>query len=59
MCIKNGPPTKGHPAILTQLSEALELTWASIRMERFRPLVEPMHGRIQAVLRAKGGATQY
>ena len=30
MCIKNGPPPNGHPANLTQLWEALELTWASV-----------------------------
>ena len=42
VCIKNGPPPKGHPANLTQLWEALESTWASIPVERFRPLVESM-----------------
>jgi hypothetical protein len=42
MCIKNGPPSKGHPANLTQLWEALESTWASIPVECFRPLVESM-----------------
>ena len=26
VCIKNGPPPKGHPANLTQLWEALEST---------------------------------
>jgi hypothetical protein len=35
VCIKNGPPPKGHPANLTQLWEALESTWASIPVERF------------------------
>jgi hypothetical protein len=30
MCIKNGPPRKGHSANLTQLWEALESRWASI-----------------------------
>jgi hypothetical protein len=44
---------------LTQLWEALESTWASIPVERFRHLVESMPRRIEAVLRAKGGATQY
>ena len=34
--IKNCPPPKGHPANLTQLWEALESTWASIPVERFR-----------------------
>jgi hypothetical protein len=40
VCIKNGPPPKGHPANLTQLLEALESTWSSIPVERFRHLVE-------------------
>ena len=35
VCIKNGPPPKGHPANLTQLWEALKSTWASIPVERF------------------------
>ena len=61
MCIKNSPPPKGHPDNLTQLSEALESTWASIPVESFRHLVESMTRPIEAVLRAKrgGGATQY
>ena len=42
VCIKNGPPPKGHPAYLTQLWEALESIWASIPMETFRHLVESM-----------------
>ena len=42
-----------------QLWEALESTWASIPVECFRHLVESMPQRIEAVLRAKGGATQY
>ena len=69
MCIKNGPPPKGHPANLTQLWEALESTWASIPVERFQHLVESTWAsisverfqhlvvhtrRIEAVLRAKG-----
>ena len=40
ICIKNGPPPKGHPANLTQLWEALESTRASIPVERFRLIVE-------------------
>jgi hypothetical protein len=59
VCIKNGPPPKGHPANLTQLWEALESTWASIPAEHFRHLVETMPRRIEAVLRVKGGASQY
>ena len=58
VCIKNGPPSKGHPANLTQLWEALESIWASIPVERFRDLVESMLRRIEPVLRAKGGAIQ-
>ena len=42
VCIKNGPPPKGHPANLTQLWEALESTWASIPVEYFQHLVESM-----------------
>ena len=33
VCIKNGPPPKGHPDNLTQLWEALESTWVSIPVE--------------------------
>jgi hypothetical protein len=55
VCLKNGLPPKVHPANLTQLWEALESTWASIPVERFRNLVESMPRRIEAVLRAKGG----
>ena len=42
VCIKNGPPPKGHPANLTQLWEALESELTSISVERFRHLVESM-----------------
>ena len=52
MCIKNGPPPKGHPENLTQLWEALEST-------HFCQLVESMPWQIEDVLKAKGGATQY
>jgi hypothetical protein len=44
---------------VAQLWEALESTWASIPVELFRHHVESMPRRIVAVLRAKGGATQY
>ena len=44
VCIKNGPPPKGHPANFTQLWEALESTWASIHVERFLHLVESSDG---------------
>uniref|UniRef100_A0A4W5S0W7 Voltage-dependent calcium channel type A subunit alpha-1 n=1 Tax=Hucho hucho TaxID=62062 RepID=A0A4W5S0W7_9TELE len=40
VCIKNGPPPKGHPASLTQLWEALESKCASIHVEGFQHLVE-------------------
>ena len=53
------PPPKGQIANLTQLWEALESTWTSIPVESIRHLVEFMPRRIEAVLRAKGGATQY
>jgi hypothetical protein len=42
VCIKNGPPPKGHPANLAQLWEALALTWARIPVEQFRYLLESM-----------------
>jgi hypothetical protein len=42
VCIKNGPPPKGHPANLTQLWEALESAWVSILVERFQHLLESM-----------------
>ena len=41
VCIKNGPPPKGHPDNLTQLWEALESTWASIPVEHFGPCRVP------------------
>jgi hypothetical protein len=48
-CVKN-------QANLTQLWEALESTWASITVECY----SVVHARqIEAVLIAKGGATQY
>jgi hypothetical protein len=31
LCIKNGPPPKGHPANLVQLWEPMESTWARFR----------------------------
>ena len=57
--IKNGPQHKEYPANLTQLWEGLESTCASITVEHFQHLVESMPLQIKAVLRAKGGATQY
>ena len=56
VCIKNGPPPKQQPANLTLLWEAL----ASIPVECFQHLLEPMPRQIEAVLRAKpGSASQY
>ena len=53
-CIKNGPPVN-----LTQLLDAFESTRASISVERFQNLIESMLQQTEAVLRAKGGATQF
>ena len=39
VCIKIGPPPKGHTANLTQLWETLVSTWASITVECFRYLL--------------------
>jgi hypothetical protein len=44
---------------LTQLWEELEPKWAIIPVKCFRHLVESMPWLIEAVLRAKAGATQY
>ena len=57
VCIKDGPPPKGHQANLT--TEVLESTWASIPVEHFQQLAESMPQQIEAVVRAKGGATHY
>ena len=53
VCIKNGPPLKGHPANLTKLWEALESTWASSPVERIQHLVHlvyidtfTVHGKV-------------
>uniref|UniRef100_A0A8K9VDC5 Tc3 transposase DNA binding domain-containing protein n=1 Tax=Oncorhynchus mykiss TaxID=8022 RepID=A0A8K9VDC5_ONCMY len=43
----------------SQLDTALESTWAIIPVVRFRHVVESMPQQIEAVLMAKGGATQY
>uniref|UniRef100_A0A8C7FAY9 ADAM metallopeptidase with thrombospondin type 1 motif, 3 n=1 Tax=Oncorhynchus kisutch TaxID=8019 RepID=A0A8C7FAY9_ONCKI len=59
VCIKNGPPYKGHPANLTQFWEALKSTWASIPMECFGHLVESMPQRIEAVLRLRSRLREY
>ena len=54
VCFKNGPPSKGHPANLTQPWEALKSTWDSIPVKGFQHLVEYIPRRIEAVLSAKG-----
>ena len=59
VCIKTGPQLKRHPVNLTQLWEALESTWASIPVERFFDTLQSMPRQIEAILRAKVGATQY
>ena len=53
VCIKNGPPPKGHPADVIQMWEALESIWASIPEECLRHIVESLPRQIQAVLRGK------
>ena len=54
VCIKNGPPRKGHTGNMTQLWEALASTWASFPVKRFWHIVKSMPPYIEAVLRAKG-----
>jgi len=48
-----------HPTNLHQLQDAILLIWAIISKECFQHLVESMTGIIKAVLKAKGGQTQY
>ena len=54
--IKNGPTYKGHSDNLTQLWEALE---SASLWNAFDILQSPCPDEMKAVLRAKGGATQY
>jgi len=42
-----------------QLQDAILSIWANISKECFRHLVESMPRRIKAVLKTKGGQTQY
>ncbi len=44
---------------LQQLRDAIMSVWAKIYEECFQRLVEYMPRRIKAVLKAKGGPTQY
>jgi len=48
-----------HPTNLHQLQDAIPSIWANISQERFQHLVESMPHRIKAVLKEKGGQTQY
>jgi len=48
-----------HPTNLHQLQDAIQSIWANISKECFQHLVESMPHRIKAVLKAKGGQTQY
>jgi len=48
-----------HPTNLHQLQDAILSIWANIFKECFQHLVESMPCRIKAVLKAKGGQTQY
>ena len=54
VCIKNGPPPKGHPANLTPMLLTVLSTWASILWNTFDTFVESMLRQITAVLRAEG-----
>jgi hypothetical protein len=55
VCINNGPLHKWHKANLTPMCP----TVVNIPVERFWHIVESLPRQIEAVLRAKGGATQY
>jgi len=48
-----------HPTNLHQLNDAILSIWANISKECFHHLVESMPHRINAVLKAKGGQTQF
>jgi len=48
-----------HPTNLHQLQDAILSIWANISKECFQHLVKSMPRRIKAVLKAKGGQTQY
>jgi hypothetical protein len=47
------------PTLLTALATALQEEWAAIPPETFRHLVESLPGRVQAVIKPKGGPTWY
>jgi hypothetical protein len=44
---------------LTALVTALQEEWTAIPPETFRHLAESLPGRVQAVIKTKGGPTQY
>ncbi len=48
-----------QPTNLQQLRDAVMLIWTKISEDCFQHLVESMPRRIKAVLKAKGGPTQY
>jgi len=48
-----------HPTNFHQLQDASLSIWANISKECFQHLVESMPRRFKAVLKAKGGQTQY
>jgi len=48
-----------HPTNLNQLQDAVLSIWANISKECFQHLVESMPRRIKALLKVKGGQTQY
>jgi len=48
-----------HPTNLYQLQYILLSIWANISKKWFQQLVESMPRKIKAILKAKGGQTQY
>jgi len=53
------PALDVHPTNLHQLQDAILSIWVNISKECFQHLVESMPRRNKAVLKAKGGQTQY
>jgi hypothetical protein len=47
------------PTSQNALATALQEEWAAIPLETFRHLVESLPCRVRAVIKAKGGPTQY
>jgi hypothetical protein len=48
-----------RPTSLTALATALQEEWAAIPPAMFRHLVESLPGRVQAVIKVKGGPARY